>query len=236
MPRVAPRVPEATDLLCEKCGYVLNGLPENGRCPECGTPIEQSLGQQRIGPTAGFLRTTGQIIFHPGRFYRTLNVRGSVAAARRFARPHWLIASGLFALAASAHAYWYATLLSWPRANPGLFAGLAAALTIGTYFVMDGITSLAARLTNWEATYRGYRLPLDTVLRGMYYHAAHYFPVALAAAITVVGHEILYKLRIVTENSADRYLYFLCGQVIVSAGYLFNAYWIGMRNMMYANR
>ena len=33
-----------------------------------------------------------------------------------------------------------------------------------------------------------------------------------------------------------RYLYVLAGEVVVTAIYLFQTYWIGMRNMMYANR
>ncbi len=32
-----------TDVPCVQCGYNLRGLPEGGRCPECGTPIARSL-------------------------------------------------------------------------------------------------------------------------------------------------------------------------------------------------
>ena len=35
--------------------------------------------------------------------------------------------------------------------------------------------------------------------------------------------------------STTTYLYALCGEVVVGALYLFRTYWIGMRNMMYAN-
>lgn len=30
-------------LLCERCGYVIEGLDSGGRCPECGTPIVKSI-------------------------------------------------------------------------------------------------------------------------------------------------------------------------------------------------
>jgi len=33
----------ANDVVCRKCGYNLRGLPQNGHCPECGTPIGVSL-------------------------------------------------------------------------------------------------------------------------------------------------------------------------------------------------
>ncbi len=31
------------NLCCHKCSYSLRGLPQNGKCPECGTPFEHSL-------------------------------------------------------------------------------------------------------------------------------------------------------------------------------------------------
>src|SRR5213075_1044888 len=43
MPRVAPAIPEETALLCEKCGYMLNGIPTDSLCPECASPIAESL-------------------------------------------------------------------------------------------------------------------------------------------------------------------------------------------------
>lgn len=32
------------DFPCRKCAYNLRGLPKNGLCPECGTPVEISIG------------------------------------------------------------------------------------------------------------------------------------------------------------------------------------------------
>jgi hypothetical protein len=96
---------------------------------------------------------------------------------------------------------------------------------------------LAARLTHWEASYRGYRLPLPVVLRGMYYHSIDYLPVALFACATVLGYRLLIAHNILNPGvTATKYLYTLCAEVLIAAFYLFETYWIGMRNMMYANR
>jgi hypothetical protein len=275
MARIAPRVPEMADLLCEGCGYVLNGLPHDGRCPECGKAIAESLGRQRVGPawdaaaapaslvavplpaaasaialpavksvgfTGGFLRTTAMVLFHPTRFYRTLNVRGSVESARQFARLHWWLASLLLGITVVTHASWFfwQFMVNPPSlsrsANDLIFAAAVAVASMLIYFGLNYTTRLAARLTTWEATYRGLRLPREVVLRGLYFHAAHYLPVAAAAATIVVGYQALLAGRMVAFNSWNGYLYTLCGLVIVAAGYLFNTYWIGMRNMMYANR
>lgn len=36
-------------LLCERCGYVIEGLPTEGACPECGKAIVESLPERRVG-------------------------------------------------------------------------------------------------------------------------------------------------------------------------------------------
>lgn len=36
-------------LLCERCGYVIEGLPTAGACPECSKPIQESLPERRRG-------------------------------------------------------------------------------------------------------------------------------------------------------------------------------------------
>lgn len=246
MPRVAPVPPAETDILCERCGYTLNGLPEAGNCPECGEPIVTSTieDQRRVprweqtsSPTMrDFVATTLDVLVHPTRFFRTLTTRGSVESARRFAGRHWIISSILFGCCAFFHADWYIGLSMNTRLPLLIKPAILLVLIIATFYATLGITKLAAKLTNWEATYRGLRMPMTPVMRGMYYHAAHYLPVGLVALVTILSFTQLYSRALLPATSATIYLYVLCIEVVLGAVYLFHTYWIAMRNMMYANR
>ena len=238
--------PDETDWLCEGCGYVLNGLPAGGRCPECGKPTAESEPELRSPPLwerpeagstpARFVRTTAQLLFRPQAFYRSLSTRGRRADSRSFALVNWAIVSVLFGLAGALHLDWFLNL------RPELHLGVVfwmyfAVAATAAFIVLLLSTRVAARLTSLEAGYRGLRLPLNVVLRGLDYHAAHYLPVALLTAGTVVAYRLLALTRpTFAAEHGDVYLYALCGEVVIFAAYLFKTYWIGMRNMMYASR
>lgn len=49
-------------LLCEKCGYVVEGLPREGACPECGRAIAESLSERR-----NRVPTAWEVLRHPLR-------------------------------------------------------------------------------------------------------------------------------------------------------------------------
>jgi hypothetical protein len=242
----ASHLPAESDWLCEGCGYVLNGLPTGGNCPECGKPTRESANELRVLPLweqqdtgnafRRFVATSADVIFRPTRFYRSFATRGSRRQSARFAHVHWLLASVLFALAAWVHADWFLGMSRTLRMGAYVPWYAIIPLTLTTYVVLVMTTRIAARLTTWEATYRGLRLPLNAVLRGLDYHAAHYLPVSVIAVITVIGYRIALGYSSLMITWGTTYLYTLCIEVVLGALYLFKTYWIGMRNMMYASR
>jgi hypothetical protein len=244
MARVAPAVPDETSILCENCGYTLDGLPPGSNCPECGSPMSQSIDADGRHPSAWeaggdkplrrFASTTWQSIVRPSHFFRTLTTRERISSAKAFAEIHWCMAAFFFATAAVAHWSWYTTFIAGGSSISGLL--LWVILLVGTYVSLRETTKLAAWLTAWEARYRGIRLPKPVVLRGLYYHAAHYLPVGLFAFATTVLNHNLFRHRVIGLEAANAYLWILSGQVVASAVYLFGTYWAAMRNMMYANR
>jgi len=229
--------PAESDLLCEFCGYTLNGLDQRSNCPECGMPIAASLGQKRHPPLwehpdgrsvwTAMITTTSEILFRTTAFFKGITARGNVRRASVFAHIHWLLASILFGVAGVFHVLITNPNLRFPIL---VLIGGVGILALISYLSLWGTTWLAVRLTAWEAAYRGYRLPRPVVMRAMYYHAAHYLPVALLAVATVTVDFACFDAMTVVK-----YLYVLCAEIILCAAYLFKTYWIGMRNMMYAN-
>ena len=242
----ARSVPAESDWLCEGCGYVLNGLPPGGNCPECGQPMRESAAELRhvplwerpgaVGPLRVFLATTTAVIFRPTRFYRSFATRGSREQSARFAQIHWAISAILLGTAAWLHADWFLDLGMSMKIGAYVHWYAALPLTFGVYLFLAITTRVAARLTSIEARMRGIRLPVNVVRRGLDYHAAHTLPVALLAFVTVLGYRIALGYSTALMNWGTVYLYTLCVEVVLAAAYLFKTYWIGMRNMMYASR
>jgi len=91
------------DLLCEVCGYVLEGSPADSNCPECGTPVERSLPANRVGtpwqrqPSAmNLFKTAVETLTSPRAMYR--NCRMSYREGRRIEQVYIAIAVLSFAL------------------------------------------------------------------------------------------------------------------------------------------
>src|SRR5689334_17601979 len=77
----AADVPADTAILCEGCGYTLDGLPLHSKCPECGKPIAESTADDGRRPPAWeagadhrlgrFASSSWQVLIRPSHFFRT---------------------------------------------------------------------------------------------------------------------------------------------------------------------
>ena len=250
MPRVAPAVPSESDLLCESCGYTLAGLPDDGRCPECGSPVATSRPETRRPSrweqrrtVANFWRDSAAILLTPTRFFRSLATRDGFRSADGFLARHLILASILFTLAAAVHAnlvFYYGSTRIASRGvglviTPLMVLSAMVGLAVATLCVMTIITHVAAKLTTLEGTYRGYRLPYPSVLRVLCFHSACYLPVALLGLATTTGYSLATSRGWLSADTLVTYLYALSAEVVLSAGYLFNTYWRAMRATMWAN-
>ncbi|UCG34380.1 MAG: hypothetical protein JSU68_07020 [Phycisphaerales bacterium] len=83
---------------CNACGYNLYHIPQSGRCPECGTPVQDSIAPESrpglrwqsvqeggIGTRVGvWMQTTTELLLHPSKSYRALRTRAQASAANSF--------------------------------------------------------------------------------------------------------------------------------------------------------
>lgn len=67
-------------LLCEACGYVIDGMPRDGQCPECGKAVAESLPERR--DQAASLLTLAR---RPLRTWASMRIEDSEVAGKRTA-------------------------------------------------------------------------------------------------------------------------------------------------------
>jgi len=97
--RSAAELPKPKDPTCDVCGYDLRAAASDGRCPECGKPVVESLGQANRPLTewerhpswlrlGAVFRQLYQLVFAPRSLFYSMPTREGQRAAQ-----HWLIGS-----------------------------------------------------------------------------------------------------------------------------------------------
>ncbi len=148
------------ELLCERCGYSIEGLPQETNCPECGRPVVESLPEARSGtawqqdPSArSWARTLLALLCHPRRTVRTFKIERE--SSRSFAGLTMTVAAALPSAVCSG-----AIGLGWVFRNEPVFwtAGSRTALpridpvAVGSFYILAwvGLATLLWVLTRVE--------------------------------------------------------------------------------------
>jgi hypothetical protein len=168
-PKDMPKTPEP---LCELCGYNLSVSPMEGRCPECGRPVLESLGPDVRTPTLWerrpqwwnpvvIVRVAWAMVFHPMRvFARMPGYSGKNLVER------WLVVS-TFLVAVEAFFLWPLILVMEKRAHlndPQLYIDAfdLAVVWAGLGLMMVGIETCGVAIV---AHFRGQHVDLGTAAK-----------------------------------------------------------------------
>lgn len=235
--------PSEQDILCEDCGHVLTGLPEEAVCPQCGSPVDLSTrhsGRQQTDwedyPSMGnFLRVCVAVLLTPWRFFQQLSTSGDLASQDSFIFMVRLVSMVPLACAVAIHLSWVDSISAHLWFGELGLVEMVPLMGLGIYFLHKGVTVVAAWLTVWEASFLGMRLPYPVVMRTLTYHAVTFLPTSLVFSATIIGYHMLVRLGVLTLETAPTYLYVLAGEVVVAAVYLFYTYWLAMWSVRFAN-
>lgn len=159
-------------LLCEKCGYVIEGLDPSGNCPECGKPIAESLPERRVGtpwqqsPGVGSLvRTWWMTLRHPVRTLDVMRV-DSVSHPRKLGWGTVFVASLILAFGYTHPAIYQLTPIDithgdypngYPRWNVLLLVPIFTAFPLVVFPILTWIETRGLKLI---AITRGFRIDI----------------------------------------------------------------------------
>lgn len=189
------------ELLCERCGYSIEGLPASTNCPECAEPVAASLPESRPGSAwqrsrgaAAWGRTVLDLLRRPGRTIRSVRIEAERSA--RFRRVNVLLAAAIltvvpaltYAVQTVRHQAPYSVRdLTWPWAESALrWAGLAIVLLVwwaGLTLALSLMTSVETWGIRTFGRVHGKRIT-RTVARTITAHATAGW---VAAAVFVSG-------------------------------------------------
>jgi hypothetical protein len=242
--------PAEGDLLCESCGYLLNGLQArpDGHCPECGEPLSTSLDPSARKPSpievawtpASFWQTTGSVLFRKRKFFRETRARaGDAAMVGRFGALHRIFAAALFGIAAAIHLAFTAEnrgwLVRWELIHVAGIALAACVFSALAFGLLRFVTWSAERMTAVESKFWGMRLSPAMLRRAMNFHAANYLPVGVLAVLVTGGYRLALETDLLSAQWGVAYLVTLSAAVVAGALWLFESFVIAMRRIRLAN-
>lgn len=243
-------------LLCERCGYVVEGLDPAGACPECGKPIAESLPERRVGTPwqqhpspVTLLCSWAMTIRRPNRVLQTLS-----ASADRGIASLLVVAAVLTPIATVA----IRPLIVHTDARPtpsSRMLGIAAMWPVEWLIAIAGGLSLTTLLlvASWIerrglmffGARRGLRVTRDVAI-SVCDHGCAGWAVALITASIATWVHLFWHLRFgwfsawVRQAHIDRYLW-LGGSLFaisLAPGFLFFEVfaYLGLRRCKFANR
>lgn len=249
-------------LLCERCGYVVEGLATEGACPECGKPIAESLPERRAGTAwqrepsaANLLRTWGMSLRHP---IRTLDVLAEKPAADTRLRRWTLLAAALLL----SIGYWQYGAINIVREEPlsGLvLIVLVLICTLAVWPVLLGLTLVETWGLGVISKARGFRIPLNTRRAITAHGCVGWLLAGVVVCVVTAGFDVLHAVftkplpeydpslppfenyEAVFGRATPMWLDSLSAVtrlLCVLAGFLFfeTFAWLGLRRLKYANR
>ncbi|HEY0008869.1 MAG TPA: hypothetical protein VGB55_09110 [Tepidisphaeraceae bacterium] len=238
-----PTPPAPNDVLCEACGYTLNGLSESGNCPECGTPVAFSTTESPRRPpaweqsgirsgVARFSRTAAAVLLHPSSFGQTISVHQDVRRSKSLAWICLIVTAYLNTKTIIVHEALTGVLT---LGGPMVVIGGFVLLPIVSLAFWWGMVHLVAWLTALESKFWGYRMPRFRVLRVLNYLTLHLIAASMLPLLATTAFAVFLAFDQDNGQFAVQYLYGLSAVIVIAALYLFVVYWRAMKAILNAN-
>lgn len=228
-------------LLCEDCGYAINGIPADQVCPECGREIARSLPSHRTGsawqvkPGLGaWFRTLRSLSTQPRQEFSRIRPETSwtllvtnLALSATIFMPSVVIQQSLSRNQLPDHAEIFASM----------FHGLSFGLLVSAIYL--GLTTIEVIGVRFWSRRLGRRLPVRVIL-GVCAHAS--FAWLAAAFLSGLGWAIAPRAHLLLPNNPSQWFSLPVGlAILVGAGSLIGMVlfetlvYLGVRRCRYIN-